>query len=366
MSRNTTATIDVSALAHNVERIRALTPDSRLMAVVKADAYGHGLERCLPALAQADLLAVATLNEARSIRALDQQVSILLLEGVMQADEIRAMHDLRLECVIHHARQLVWIESAGIAPGSRVWLKIDSGMHRLGFGLNQVSEVYARIQRWPGVQEIVLMSHFACADQADHDLNAKQLQAFDAAVADLQAAHCLANSAALLNFPDTHRQWVRPGLMLYGISPLVDRIGADHGLRPVMQLDSQLIAVKDIPAGETIGYGARYTASRDMRMGVIAIGYGDGYPRSTPDGTPILVNGRTAPLVGCVSMDMTTVDLTDQPEARVGDPVTLWGRDLPVERIARHVGTIPYELVCRVTQRVRYEEISYLRNKPRS
>ena len=176
----------------------------------------------------------------------------------------------------------------------------------------------------------------------------------------------MANSAALLHFPESHRQWMRAGLMLYGISPLANQTGADLGLKPVMRLDSKLIAVNEITAGESIGYGARYMAERAMRVGVIAIGYGDGYPRNMPDGTPILVNDRIAPLAGCVSMDMTTVDLSDQPDARIGDPVTLWGGSLPAETIAERVGTIPYELVCRVTRRVRYEEISYLRNSPRS
>ena len=366
MSRDTNAIIDLPALAHNVDRVRAMAPDAKLMAVVKADAYGHGLERCLPALAGADVLAVATLNEARSIRRLNSHVSILLLEGVTERAELSEVGELGLELVVHHADQIEWIESTRSELSRRVWLKIDSGMHRLGFELEQAEQLYRRMLQWPGVDEVVLMSHFACADQAEHTLNRKQIQAFDAAVSGLDAGHCLANSAAILNFPDSHRQWVRAGLMLYGISPLADNCGADLGLRPVMRLDSKLIAVKRIRAGDTIGYGARYVAPNDMRIGVIAIGYGDGYPRNMPDGTPILVNGHIASLAGCVSMDMTTVDLSDQPEAGVGDPVTLWGGPLPIETIAERVGTIPYELVCRVTQRVRYQEISYLRNSPRS
>lgn len=366
MSRNTTAMIDLPALASNVDQLRAMAPDSKLMAVVKADAYGHGLERCLPALAGADMLAVATLNEARSIRKRNANAPILLLEGVTEAAELPEVGALGLEMVIHHADQIKWIESARSAVGPRVWLKIDSGMNRLGFGLDRVGDWYDRIRQWPGVDEVVLMSHFACADQAGHALNKMQMDAFDTAVAGLDAAHCLANSAAILNFPDSHRQWVRAGLMLYGISPLAQSHGADLALRPVMRLDSKLIAIKPVRAGDTIGYGARFVAARDMRIGVIAIGYGDGYPRNMPDGTPILVNERIAPLAGCVSMDMTTVDLTDQPEARIGDPVTLWGGSLPVETIAERIGTIPYELVCRVTRRVRYQEIPYLRNSPRS
>ena len=200
------------------------------------------------------------------------------------------------------------------------------------------------------------MSHFACADDPDHPLTKRQLQRFDAATESLPGPHCLANSAAILNFAEARRDWVRAGLLLYGVSPLADRDAPALGLQPAMTLETRLIAVNRVPAGETIGYGARFTATRDMIIGVGAIGYGDGYPRNMPDGTPVLVNGREYPLAGRVSMDMITIDLTEQPEAEVGDPVVLWGRDLPVERIARAVGTIPYELLCRVTRRVRYRE----------
>lgn len=354
MSRNTFATIAPRALSRNLARVRALCDGARVMAVVKADAYGHGLKRCLPALADADMLAVATMDEARAIRVLEPRAPILLLEGVTAATELEAVARLNLEMVVHHVSQLEWIEAAGAAPGPRIWLKLDSGMHRLGFPLHQAAAVYARLQALPGVEQIVLMTHFACADQADHPLNKRQVNAFDTAVCGLEGPHCLANSAALLNLPETRRDWVRAGLLLYGVSPLPDRDGPSLDLRPAMTLETRLIAVNDVPAGETIGYGARFTAPHDMRVGVAAIGYGDGYPRNTPDGAPVLVNGREQKLVGRVSMDMITVDLGGQEQARVGDPVVLWGDGLPVERIAEAVGTIPYELLCRVTRRVRY------------
>ncbi|MFO7762394.1 MAG: alanine racemase [Wenzhouxiangellaceae bacterium] len=356
MSRNTFATISPRALRHNLERVRLLSGDARVMAAVKADAYGHVLERCLPALAGVDMLAVATMDEARAIRTLDPCAPVLLLEGVMAAEELEAVERLNLEMVVHHRSQLEWIEARGGVSGPRIWLKLDSGMHRLGFPPADASGIHARLSALDGVEQIVLMSHFACADRADHPLNQRQIERFDAAVSGLAGPQCLANSAALLNLPQTRRDWVRAGLLLYGVSPIAGRPGAALGLQPSMTLETRLIAINDIPAGETIGYGARFTAPREMRIGVAAIGYGDGYPRNMPDGAPVLVNGREQKLAGRVSMDMITIDLDGQEQARVGDPVVLWGQGLAVERVAETVGTIPYELLCRVTRRVAYRE----------
>jgi len=326
------------------------------MAVIKADAYGHGLKHCLPALADADMLAVATMDEARAVRALAPRAPILLLQGVTSPVELEVVQRLGLEMVVHHAGQLEWIEESGSRAGARFWLKLDTGMHRLGFPLHQAESAHKRLRAIEGVEQVVLMTHFACADQADHDLNQRQAERFDAVVEDLEGPRCLDNSAALLNLPATHCDWVRPGLMLYGASPIVGRDGPALGLRPAMTLETRLIAINDVPVGETIGYGARFTAPGDMRVGVAAIGYGDGYPRNMPDGAPVLVNGREQKLAGRVSMDMITIALEGQDQARIGDPVVLWGAGLPVERVAEQVGTIPYELLCRVTRRVRYRK----------
>ena len=366
MARETEAVIDLPALVRNLETVRGWADGAKVMAVVKADAYGHGLKRCLPALAQADLLAVATLGEARTIREVNPDVPILLLEGVLAGDELEVVEALDLEMVVHNREQLEWIEAFGRPLAARTWLKIDSGMHRLGFALDEVRDAHARLESAPGIDQVVLMTHLACADEADHPMTDRQIAAFDAAVAGLDGPHCVANSAAVLRRPDARRDWVRSGLLVYGISPLAGRPGVSLGLTPAMNLSTQLISVRDVPAGETVGYGARFTAPRDLRIGVAAIGYGDGYPRNMPDGTPVLVNGRRQALAGRVSMDMITIDLDGQPDAAVGDPVVLWGQGLPVEEIAAANDTIPYELVCRVKRRVRYREIPYLRKAARS
>jgi len=356
MSRSTYATIDCEAIAHNLSRVREASGPARVMAVVKADAYGHGLERCIPALIDADMLAVATLDEARAVRTLAPDASILLLEGVMAPGELVDVAGLGVELVVHHPGQIEWLERTDSRPGRRVWLKIDTGMHRLGFGLPGVRDAYRRLRALDGIDEVVLMTHLACADEAAHRLNRVQIEAFDEATRGLNAAHCIANSAAMLNLPDTRRDWVRAGLLVYGVSPLVDRNGPALGLKPAMTLETRLMAVNEVAAGDSVGYGARYRSVRDSRIGVAAIGYGDGYPRNMPDGAPVLVNGREQVLAGRVSMDMLTIDLEDQPEAQIGDPVVLWGRGLPIERVAAAVGTIPYELLCRVTRRVPYRD----------
>lgn len=356
MGRNTVAHIDSAALAHNLGVVREYCPGSRVMAVVKADAYGHRLEYCLPALDGADMLAVAALEEARAVRALGNRQPILMLEGFADAADLPEIRRLGLEVVVHEPRQLRALEQAAPehVPAPRVWLKLDSGMHRLGFPCGDAPELHARLMALPGIQEVNLMTHFACADDPANPMTAAQMRRFEAATGGLSGERTLANSAGLLAWPESRRDWVRAGIVLYGISPLAERAGPDLGLKPVMSLETVLIAVNAVPAGEAVGYGARCVVERDSRIGIAAIGYGDGYPRNMPDGTPVLIKGHEAPLAGAVSMDMIAVDLTDHPDAHTGDPVVLWGRDLPVERIAGLAGTIPYELVCRITRRVHF------------
>lgn len=328
------------------------------MAVVKADAYGHRIDLVLPALAGADMLAVATIDEARAVRRLGNHQPVLLLEGVLDTADLAIAESLSLELTLHHPQQVVMLERYGHAPTPRLWMKVDSGMHRLGVEATAVRDLWCRLRQLPGVEQVNLISHFATADSPDDHRLLDQVRRFDAAVEGLDGEHCLANSAAILNHPSTHRDWVRAGILLYGISPLPDTTGLDLDLRPAMTLEAELMAINRVPAGDAIGYGARFVAERDLKVGVVSIGYGDGYPRSVADETPVLVGDRLSRIVGRVSMDMVTVDLSACPEARIGDPVVLWGRGLPVEVVAAGAGTIPYELVCRITRRVRYRAMS--------
>jgi len=278
---------------------------------------------------------------------------LLLLEGFSGVDEFEAVRALEAETVVHHPAQLELLRQRGGANGRRLWLKLDSGMHRLGFPVGDAAELHRSLSELSGAEKPVLMTHLACADVRDHPLNTAQFASFEAATRGLDGERSLANSAAVLNFPSSHADYIRPGIMLYGISPIAGRLGADHGLRPVMTLSCRLLAINEAKAGDSVGYGATYRCPENMRVGVAGIGYGDGYPRGVGDGTPVLLKGRRATLAGRVSMDMLTIDLRGHDDARIGDEVVLWGEGLPVEEIARHAGAIPYELICGVTRRVK-------------
>jgi len=354
VARNTLAQIDRSALEHNLAVIEGLAPKARIMAIVKADAYGHRLDLCLPALERVDLLAVATIEEARAIRRLNCNSPIVLLEGILHAEDMAVVEELGLELVVHQEQQIQLLEAHGRSPRPRIWLKINSGMNRLGVPTDRAQVCHERLSALTGVTRVNLMTHFAQADRPDALITARQLERFETSVADLAGERCLANSAAALNYPSSQADWIRAGILLYGISPLTGQTGRDLGLRPVMTLKSELMAINRVRAGERIGYGGRYRAERDMAVGVAAIGYGDGYPRSIEDGTPVLVAGQRCALAGRVSMDMITIDLSGHETAALGDEVVLWGGALPIEEVARRAGTIPYELVCRITRRVRY------------
>ena len=354
MARNTLARIDVDAVAHNLARVRQLAPNSRVMAVVKADAYGHRLDLCLPALAAADMLAVATLEEARAIRRLGSNLPVLLLEGLIHDGDLSVAADLGLELTIHHPAQVRALEQFGTAPTPRLWLKLDTGMHRLGMDAASGRQAHRQLLALPGVHQVNLVTHFASADAEEPTATREQMHRFREATSGLTGELCMANSAAILGHPDSHADWVRAGILLYGVSPHPDRTGESLGLKPVMTLTTELIAINEVSRGERIGYGGRFTAPADMRIGVAGIGYGDGYPRSLADGTPVRVGDYRCPLVGRVSMDMITLDVSAAPGVKIGDRVVLWGPGLPVEHIARYADTIAYELVCRITRRVRY------------
>ncbi|MEE4173448.1 MAG: alanine racemase [Xanthomonadales bacterium] len=353
MSRETLARIDADALRHNLDVVRGLAPDSRVVSVVKADAYGHGVDLVLPGLDASDVLAVATVEELQAVRQAGWTGRLLLLEGFAGSREFDVAARTGAETVIHHETQLELLEARGALPGPRCWLKVDTGMHRLGFPESSFEDALARLQALDDGRPPILMSHFACADEPASGATAQQLERFQAVCDRDDLPVSLANSAGLLNFPESRRDYVRPGILLYGISPLAEATGEDHGLRPVMTLSTHLLAINTVPAGERVGYGGRFECPETLRIGVAGIGYGDGYPRAVPDGTPVLVNGRRAAIAGRVSMDMITIDLRGHDDARVGDEVILWGRGLPVETVARAAGMIPYELVCGITGRVR-------------
>jgi len=357
MSRLATATIHLDALRHNLARVREMAAPARVVAVVKADAYGHGLERVARALADADAFGVAAIADGQRLRAAGFRQRIVVLAGPDHAADLDEMRRLDLDAVIHHDSQLEWLAAdRGSAP-LRVWLIVDSGMHRLGFDPARVAGVHARLTDMASVADpITLMTHFAASDEFDNDATTRQIETFQRACADLPGPRSLSNSAALLGWPAGRGDWVRSGGLLYGLSVVEGRCGADFGFRPAMSLSTRLVAVNRVKKGERVGYGCAWEAPEDMFLGVAAIGYGDGYPRTVDVDTPVLVGGRRCTLAGRVSMDLMTIDLRNAPEARVGDKVVLWGNELPAETIAAHAGTISYELTCGMTRRVLFVE----------
>lgn len=357
MTRPARALIDVAALRHNLSRVRALAPRSRILAIVKANGYGHGLARVGRALQGADGFGVACLEEALALREAGIQKRILLLGGVFHSSELPLVDQHRLDVVVHDETQVELLERTRLGRPISVWLKVDTGMHRLGVPPASVPRLWQRLGECVNVaQPIRLLSHLASADERQKQQTSSQLSCLLACADGMATELSIANSAAILTRPESHRDWVRPGIMLYGISPFPDSQGTDYDLRPAMTLSTQLIAVKRVEEGEPIGYGGTWRCPQAMPVGVAAIGYGDGYPRHAPSGTAVLVNGERVPLIGRVSMDLITLDLRSQPRARSGDRVVLWGRGLPIEGLASCAGTIAYELVCRVASRVRFTE----------
>jgi alanine racemase len=348
------ATVDSGALRHNLSVVRQWAPKSRVMAVIKANAYGHGLVAVARALESTDAFAVARVDEGLTLRLAGINTPTVLLEGVFDREQLDAAAGAHFELVVHTPEQIELLRTAAAGTRFKVWLKLDSGMNRLGFKGAAFGAAHAALSALDSVQPPVnLFTHLASADLPELPTTSEQLALFAAATRPFAGERSLENSAAMLSFPDAQGDWVRPGLLLYGVSPFAGSIGADYGLRPAMTLQSHVIAVKDLSPGEQVGYGGHWTASRPTRLAVAAVGYGDGYPRSLGSGAPVLVNGERAGLAGRVSMDMIGIDVTDlhRPPA-LGDPVVLWGEGLPVEEIAVWADTIPYELLCGISQRV--------------
>lgn len=352
------ALIDHEALRNNLAVVRRHAPGCRVWAVVKADAYGHGLLPVAASLTDADGLAVARVEEGVRLREAGVRLPILALEGAIFADEVEAAGRHRLELTLHQEGQVALLEQAHPPHPIKVWIKADTGMHRLGLAPEAVPALIERLARCPRVAAGPgLMTHLANADDPSDGLTRRQCADLRA-LAPPGALLSIGNSAGILAFPAARTDWVRPGIMLYGGSPLAGQGAAELGLRPVMALMTRLIAIKPLRAGDPVGYGGSWRCPQDMPVGVAAVGYGDGYPRHAPSGTPVLIGGRRAPVVGRVSMDLISIDLRPVPEARVGDPVTLWGDGLPVDEIATLAGTISYELLCRVTPRVRRDHLA--------
>lgn len=346
--RPLTARVSSAALKHNLKQARLYAPDAKILSVIKANAYGHGLEFAVRALEESDGYAVLTIEGAARLRKAGITKPLLLLEGPFDIEDARHAAELNLTTVVHRQEQLDWLASGR----SRVpiFLKFNTGMNRLGFDLEAFDTIMANVRANPGIGHITLMTHFATADEAiGIDW---QWQRFMRKASRTGLPISAANSAALLRYHATHAEWVRPGIMLYGSSPFADVSAEELGLRPVMTLQSRIIAVQQVPPGAGVGYGLNFKADTPTRVGVVACGYADGYPRHAPTGTPVLVEGQRTRTLGRVSMDMLAVDLTPLPEAGIGSLVTLWGEGLSVDEVAHAAGTIGYELLCALAPRV--------------
>ena len=356
MARPTTLVIATDALIHNLEQIKKYAPNKKIIAMVKANAYGCGIGLVAPALeGRVDAFGVACLEEALAIHALGLKTQVILFQGVFSPDEYPIIAQHQFACVIHQQSQLEWLLATPLTKPIKVWVKTNTGMHRLGFRLDELPAVISSLQQCDWIDKSIgLMTHLACADEPQRIENTQQLNLFENIVIQGISQRSIANSAAIIALKQAHADVVRPGIMLYGVSPFADQTSADLGLIPVMRFMSAISVVRHYPPFAAIGYGSTWRSEKPAIIGVVAAGYGDGYPRHIADNTPVWVKGREVPIVGRVSMDMLTVDLTDHPGVQAGDAVELWGANILVERIAKAAGTIAYELLCQISERVRY------------
>ncbi len=361
MTRPVRALIDLVALQHNFKRVSDFSPHSKIMAVIKADGYGHGILRIARALDEADGFAVASIEEGLLLRNAGINKPVFLLTGFHHGDELNELHKYNLTPVIHSHEQLSrlarWKKTTDAKKELNIWCKLDTGMHRVGFDPDEITIIQNQINDIENVNLAGIMSHLANADHPNDDNGQEsktdeQILLFTQSVKSLSLEKSLANSAGIVAWQKSHFDWVRPGIMLYGSSPVLDKKATDLGLLPVMTLESEIISIKKMKKHDAIGYGGDWTCPEDMSVAVVAIGYGDGYPRSATTGTPVAINGKRTQVLGRVSMDMITVDLRGFEHARIGDRVELWGQNIPVDEIAAFCNTISYELMCQVTSRV--------------
>lgn len=353
--RATTVTIDLTALAHNVQQVKHFAPTAQVMAMVKANAYGHGAVGCLPALHAVDALGVACLDEALVLQSAGWTKKIVVIEGAFSLSEWQTCLDQQIDCVVHHQQQLDWALTFLPKTETTIWLKLNTGMNRLGFDESEILPIAKQLEEKG--YNIVLTSHFANADVKDHPHNLLQIDKFERVLTQLQSQihqniqGSLCNSAGLINFPQQHHDWVRAGIMLYGSTPLADKTAQQLNLQPVMRLTAQLMAIHELQAGERVGYGSRWQATKPSRIGIVSIGYADGYPRVVNEQAYVMANGKKLPIIGRVAMDMLMVDLTDNPTIDLGTTVTLWGDSPTIDEVAQWNDTLGYELMCLVTQR---------------
>ncbi len=356
MSRAATAILSTENLIHNLNIIKQKAPGTKVIAMIKANGYGHGLRSTAQRLEKhVYSFGVASIDEAIALRNAGIKIPITLMGGVFEIDELLVASCQNFHVVIHEEPQIAWLQQINLPVPLKIWLKIDTGMGRLGLKPERMAEVHQLLSNNKNiVQPINVMSHLACADEPEHPLNKKQFEVFDKFTKNLPGAKSLAASPSIFRFPETTYDIIRPGISLYGISPFKHISAQELGLKPVMTLQTRLISVKHRLMGESIGYSARFTCPEDMPIGVIAMGYGDGYPRTARDGTPILVNNVRCQLAGRVSMDLITIDLRNCPNAKVGDPVILWGNGLPIEEVATYTENIPNDLLCSIQNRVKF------------
>lgn len=359
MSDRAQAVISKDAVYHNLRIVKKLAPNSNVLAMVKGNAYGHGLVAIGKILEDIDGLGVACLEEAMLLRQGSVNTPIVLMSGVYSVEDLKLVDLFNLQMVVHDPYQVKLLQNNTLPRPIKTWIKIDTGMHRLGFSPKQFKDAYQQLANNHQIhQPLTIMTHLANADNLQKEGTLEQLEVFDRVTSKLQGPKSIANSAGLMSWPKTIAHWNRPGIMLYGISPMLNELGTEYGLRPAMTLKSKVLALHDLQKGDSVGYGSAWTCPQAMRIAVVAIGYGDGYPRHAQNGCPVLIRDKVCPLVGRVSMDMITVDVTHCPDVMIGDPVILWGDGLPVETVAKYADTIAYELLCNVSRRVTYSYLS--------
>jgi alanine racemase len=346
--------IDLEAIKHNVEKVREYAPTAKIMAVIKSNAYGHGLLQIAKELDDVDGLAVARISEAVRLRKAGITKKVVILSGFFSEEQLKEVTEFQLDIVVHSMEQVKVLRQCRGQQKITVWLKHNSGMNRLGFSATEFEKAYQEFEENQYIDSnITLMTHLSSADDLKSSVTEQQIKRFKSTVKKYSGETSIANSAGLIGYSNSVTDWVRPGLMLYGISPFLDKYGSEIGLKPVMSLFAPILAVKEVAAGESVGYSGAWVSKKKTTIAVVGVGYGDGYPRHAKNGTPVLVNGQRVPLIGRVSMDMITVDLSSQSNARPGDIATLWGKGLAVEEVAKYADTIPYTLLCGITQRVK-------------